>query len=134
MKQRPKFSWRDLRALLRDLSALVATPDGRQLISEQLTASVRRSKMGSVMLDRVCLMYDYFRDPNEPWKPKALIGAALLYLIIPNDLIPDWFAFVGFADDFAAIAFVFNQTRDVLMNYEERRQLRGLDLQEGEPA
>jgi len=130
MKRRPKFSWRELRALLRDLGALVATPDGRQMIAEQLEASIRRSKLGGVMLDRVRLMYDYFRDPDEPWKPKVLIGAALLYLVIPSDLIPDWFALVGFADDFAAIAFVFSQTRDVLTNYEERRQRRTPAAQE----
>jgi len=124
MKRRPTFSWRDLRCMLRDLSALVATPDGRQLIAEGLEAAIRRSKLGGVMLDKVRLMYDYFRDPDEPWKPKVLIGAALLYLIIPSDVIPDWFAVVGFADDFAAIAFVFNQTRDVLTNYDERRQRR----------
>jgi len=124
MKRRPKFSWRDLSAMLRDLTRLVATPDGRQLIGEQLEAAVRRSQMGGVMLDRVRLMYDYFRDPAESWKPKAMIGAALLYLIIPSDLIPDWFALVGFADDFAAIAYVYHQTRDVLTNYEERRQQR----------
>lgn len=118
--------------MLRDLGGLVGTPDGRQLIAEGLEASIRRSKMGSIMLDRVRLMYDYFRDPREPWKPKALIGAGLLYLVIPNDLIPDWFALVGFADDFAAIAFVYHQTRDVLANYAERRQQRLLDLQEGE--
>lgn len=110
--------------MLRDLTRLVATPDGRQLIGEQLEAAVRRSQMGGVMLDRVRLMYDYFRDPAESWKPKAMIGAALLYLIIPSDLIPDWFALVGFADDFAAIAYVYHQTRDVLTNYEERRQQR----------
>jgi len=133
MKRRPKFSWHDLLAMLRDLSALVATPDGRQLIGEKLESSVRRSKMGNVMLDRVRLMYDYFRDPAEPWKPKALIGAALLYLIIPSDLIPDWFALVGFADDFAAIAYVYHQTRDVLANYEARRQQR-MPVQEGEAA
>ena len=120
--------------MLRDLSALVATPDGRQLIAEGLEAAIRRSKLGGVMLDKVRLMYAYFRDPGEPWKPKIMIGAALLYLIIPSDVIPDWFGLIGFADDFAAIAFVFNQTRDVLTNYEERRQRRTLDLQGGEPA
>lgn len=120
--------------MLRDLSALVATPDGRQLIAEQLEAAVRRSKAGGVMLDKIRLMFDYFRDPAEPWKPKIMIGAALLYLVVPNDVIHDWIALVGFTDDFAAIAYVFNQTRDVLMHYDERRQRRLLNLQEGEAA
>lgn len=80
--------------------------------------------MGGVVLDKVQLMHAYLCDPAEPVKPKLLIGAALLYLVIPTDLIPDWFAFIGFADDMAALLYVWNQTRDVLLNYEERRQLR----------
>ncbi|MHB0939983.1 MAG: YkvA family protein [Armatimonadota bacterium] len=124
MRRRPTFSWHELRTMLRDLSALVATPEGRQVIAEQLEAAVRRSKAGGVMLDKIRLMYDYFRDPAEPWRPKIMIGAALLYLIVPSDVIPDWFGLIGFADDFAAIAYVFNQTRDVLTSYDERRQRR----------
>ena len=124
MKHRAQFSLHDLRALLAGLASLVATPDGRQLIVDNLEARIRQSGMGSVLLDRVQLMYAYYRDPAEPLKPKLLIGAALAYLIIPNDLIPDWIALVGFTDDFAAIAFVWHQTRDILMNYDERRRQR----------
>jgi uncharacterized membrane protein YkvA (DUF1232 family) len=129
MKQ--QFSWRDLRTMLGNLTALVSTPEGRQVIADQLETRIRQSKMGGVMLDRVRLMYEFYRDPAEPFKPKLLIGAALLYLIIPNDLIPDWFGLIGFADDFAAIAFIWNQTRDVLTNYDERRRQRQ-QLQTGE--
>ena len=110
--------------MLADLATLVASTDGRQMIAERLEARIRQSKMGGMMLDRVRLMYEFYRDADEPIKPKLLIGAALLYLVIPNDLIPDWFALVGFADDFAAIAYVYSQVRDVLANYDERRQQR----------
>jgi uncharacterized membrane protein YkvA (DUF1232 family) len=131
MAERARFSMNDLGKMLGNLAALAASPDGRQMVAERLQAKIRQSKMAALMLDKVQLMYDYYRDPSEPVKPKVLIGAALLYLVIPSDLIPDWFALVGFADDFAAIAYVFNQTRDVLTNYEERRRQRQIQGQEG---
>lgn len=110
--------------MLDDLRALVSSAEGRRLIAERLEHSIRRSQMGRTLLDRVHLMHDYLRDPAEPIGPKLLIGAALLYLVIPSDLIPDWIALIGFADDFAAISYVWHQTRDVLHNYDMRRQQR----------
>ncbi|HEX2950278.1 MAG TPA: YkvA family protein [Armatimonadota bacterium] len=118
------FSSRDLLQMLKNLGGLAASPIGRKMLADQLAASIRKSKIAGAMLDKVQLMYDYFRDPAEAVKPKLLIGAALLYLVIPTDLIPDWFGLVGFADDFAALAYVWNQTKDVLLNYEERRRQR----------
>lgn len=39
----------------------------------------------------------------------GLIIACLAYLILPTDLIPDFIIAVGFTDDAAAFALVFNQ-------------------------
>jgi uncharacterized membrane protein YkvA (DUF1232 family) len=94
------------------------------LLAERLEGWVRRQKVAGDALDKVQVMYRYFRDPGEPLKPKLLIGAALLYLIIPNDLVPDWLAVVGLSDDFAAITIIWKQLYDVLTKYEERRLSR----------
>lgn len=124
MTQQPTFTWRALLAMLRNLSELMLSPDGRQIIAEGLSRTIRRSKMGGVLLDKVRLMADYVRDPAEPLRPKLMIGAALLYLVIPSDLIPDWIGLVGFADDFAAISYVWTQSREILMHYDDRRRRR----------
>lgn len=43
------------------------------------------------------------RDPEVPWKTKALILAALAYFVLPTDFIPDWIPGLGFGDDAAVI-------------------------------
>ncbi|HEY3377131.1 MAG TPA: DUF1232 domain-containing protein [Armatimonadota bacterium] len=107
-----------------EFGELARSADGRRVLRNDLAQAIGRSKINGLLLYKVRLMYDYFRDPAEPMKPKILIGGALLYLVVPNDLIPDWIPLIGFADDFAAIAFAWKQTSDVLLNYEARRQQR----------
>lgn len=44
------------------------------------------------------------RDPATPWRTKAILLAALAYFVVPTDVLPDWFAGIGFTDDAAVIA------------------------------
>ena len=44
------------------------------------------------------------RDRQTPTRTKALLMAALAYFVIPTDMLPDWFAGLGFTDDAAVIA------------------------------
>jgi uncharacterized membrane protein YkvA (DUF1232 family) len=118
------FSLRVLARRLGELGAEAMSPAGRQRIAEGLARAVRRLPAGEVLLARLRTMYDYFRDPEEPVQPKLLIGAALLYLIIPNDLIPDWIPALGLMDDLAAIGYVWHGLQDIFTAYEKRRTMR----------
>jgi uncharacterized membrane protein YkvA (DUF1232 family) len=44
------------------------------------------------------------RDPKTPIATKAMLMAALAYFVLPTDVVPDWFAGIGFTDDAAVIA------------------------------
>jgi len=44
------------------------------------------------------------RDSQTPTRTKALFMAALAYFVLPTDMLPDWFAGLGFTDDAAVIA------------------------------
>ena len=44
------------------------------------------------------------RDRETPASTKALLMAALAYFVVPTDMLPDWFAGLGFTDDAAVIA------------------------------
>ncbi len=52
-------------------------------------------------------------NPKTDWKPKAVLVVALLYLISPLDLIPDYFPLIGWLDDIGLLSFaawlVFHQ-------------------------
>jgi uncharacterized membrane protein YkvA (DUF1232 family) len=45
-----------------------------------------------------------FRDPATPGKLKVLAVLMLMYLISPIDLVPDFLAVFGWADDVAVLA------------------------------
>jgi uncharacterized membrane protein YkvA (DUF1232 family) len=43
---------------------------------------------------------------DTPWKVKAILAAAILYLLSPFDLVPDWIMGFGFLDDLTVISFL----------------------------
>jgi len=43
------------------------------------------------------------RDPRVPLASKAIFAATVIYIVSPIDIIPDWFPFVGQADDVLAL-------------------------------
>ncbi len=59
-------------------------------------------------------------DPRVPKTEKALVGAALVYAVIPLDLIPDMIPFVGQIDDVYLIAVTLIR----LMDRTDARVLR----------
>ena len=48
------------------------------------------------------------RDPRTPIGLKALLGAALAYVVVPVDLIPDVIPIIGQADDLTVLLLVLD--------------------------
>lgn len=53
------------------------------------------------MLERVRTIYDMLRDRDYriSLRTKALVGAALLYFVLPTDIVPDFIPGIGYIDD-----------------------------------
>ncbi|MCM4154901.1 hypothetical protein DHD80_02685 [Gramella sp. AN32] len=66
------------------------------------------------------LLRDYangtYRD--VPWNIIASVGASLLYVLSPIDLIPDFIPVLGYLDDAAVIAFCLNLIEKDLAAYK----------------
>ncbi len=43
---------------------------------------------------------------DTPWLAKLVVAGALLYLLSPIDLIPDWLLGFGIIDDFAVVSLL----------------------------
>lgn len=61
----------------------------------------------------IALAYALVRDPRAPLSSKLLIAAAVLYVVMPFDLVPD-IPFIGWLDD-GLIAYVLLQLSTKLL-------------------
>ena len=70
-------------------------------------------KLGRVATRQLLILYYVLTDGDLPSGRKALVYAALAYVLIPGDLIPRRvFHLLGLTDDALAIAYVIRQVRD----------------------
>ena len=50
-------------------------------------------------------------DPQTPTRARGVLLAALGYFVMPVDIIPDFFAVIGFSDDVAVLTLAFSMIR-----------------------
>lgn len=53
--------------------------------------------------------WGYFKDPSVPNETKMVLGAALLYFIVPIDVIPDATIIFGYLDDMAVLSYALTK-------------------------
>lgn len=64
-----------------------------------------KSLIGRVPFSKDAIaMYFCMKDSKTPAYAKGVIAAALAYLLLPNDAIPEWVAGLGFTDDAVVMA------------------------------
>ena len=79
------------------------------------------------------VIWGLVRDPRTPLHLKALLGAALVYLVVPLDLIPDAIPILGQADDLTVLMlvldlFIANAPAEVRKDHMERARNGTADL------
>jgi uncharacterized membrane protein YkvA (DUF1232 family) len=65
------------------------------------------------------LIRAYYRREyrNVPTQSLVMIVGAIIYILNPFDLIPDWIVGLGFADDAVVLAFAVRRTRETLDDF-----------------
>lgn len=79
------------------------------------------------------VIWGMLRDPRTPVPLKGLLGAALLYLAVPIDLVPDVIPILGQADDLTVLMlvldlFIANAPADVRAEHVARARNGTADL------
>lgn len=100
---------------------------------EEKVQDIKRSGVGEqvlVALQRGELFYrmlqDWWADNfSLPWRTVAAVTVALLYLINPFDLVPDFFVGIGLTDDAAMISLCWYLVEMDLRRYLSYAQLDG---------
>lgn len=75
---------------------------------EKKLSFMNRGRIAEIW-DKVLFLWDKCRSPEVPLKLKITIIGALLYLILPADVLPDYIPGIGLIDDFSIIMFVFGE-------------------------
>ena len=60
----------------------------------------------SSLLAKVVSYGRLFLHPDTPWTVKGILLLAMLYLLSPFDLIPDWIIGLGLLDDLAIVSLL----------------------------
>jgi uncharacterized membrane protein YkvA (DUF1232 family) len=75
-----------------------------------LVAAGRRADAAALarfVPDCVVLVRRLVGDPRVPWRSRLALGALLLYLVSPIDLVPDFVPVAGQLDDAVLVVLVF---------------------------
>lgn len=78
---------------------------GRRRVLEEFSAWVSSVKNVNLVA-KAKVLWNYLHDGRVPIANKALIVAALLYCIVPVDLVPDYAPAAGLLDDLAVVLSV----------------------------
>ena len=75
---------------------------GKKRIEDDLAETLRRVKIR--FESDIRTLYRFMMDPKAPTAAKGVAIGALLYFVLPIDVIPDFIPVIGYADDAAVIA------------------------------
>lgn len=105
--------------LLGSFRRQAASSQGQRKILDEFNHKVERVGGIQQVIAQLKTLFAYFRHPETSRTKKALAGAALLYFIVPADVLPDFIPVLGYVDDVAAVAFVWNQLSKELQQFQE---------------
>jgi uncharacterized membrane protein YkvA (DUF1232 family) len=92
--------------------------------TERPRTGAKRTVMDTIrqLPNYISLLYGLLRDPRVAKLDKLLVGGAILYILTPVDLIPDFIPFMGEVDDVFLLVtalqrLIVNAGRRVVMDY-----------------
>ena len=83
---------------------------GRKILGDKLPEATKQYKEYIFILpDIVSLSYRLLKDKRVPIKTKLMMSAAIAYIVIPTDIIPNKIPFIGAIDDIGVAFFTLNK-------------------------
>lgn len=111
-------------AMLYRLKERAMTEEGKKQILDNFNEKIRRVGGIEQLIYKLKLMYSYFQSPDVPAAKKGLVGAALLYFLLPTDVLFDGIPIIGYMDDFTAVMWVWRFLSKELEEFEQKIQTK----------
>ncbi len=105
------------------LTQIAGSDKGKDRIHKDIEKKLGIAKGARALLDKIKLLYQYYKDPATSKSKKVIIGAGLLYFIIPTDVINDFIPILGYVDDGVAIAYVWSLVERELSIYQQNHEM-----------
>lgn len=86
--------------------SLRAFAERERNVRRDFWAKLKRFAARVPFVDDIVAAYYCALDPATPLRVRGMLLAALAYFILPTDVIPDFIAGLGFADDLALLTAV----------------------------
>ncbi|MDF2841176.1 MAG: hypothetical protein K0Q99_1948 [Clostridia bacterium] len=67
--------------------------------------------------------FQYIKDKEVPFFKKGLILVSFLYFVLPTDIVPDFILGLGWLDDAAVAAFIWNAVRSEIGDYVNKSKI-----------
>lgn len=99
-----------------------------QVVHKERTVRDKCEKIGDLAGDSL-LVFQMIKDfcagrYQVPLSSLLFLGAALSYLILPIDAIPDFIPVLGYLDDIGVLAYAFKCCSKEISQYREWKNLR----------
>ena len=83
---------------------------GRKILGDKLPEGTKKySDYIFILPDIISLIYRLIKDKRVPIKTKLMMSAAIAYIVIPTDVIPNKIPFIGAIDDIGVAFFALNK-------------------------
>ncbi len=97
----PSFPWRDFAALGRRIAA------DEESLRRSFWRKIKREAASIPFLEEVLTAHYCAFDRNTPLYVKVVLVGAMIYFVVPDDVIPDSLSLIGLADDAAVLTLAF---------------------------
>jgi len=103
-----KFFEKNIIQELLKYEKVVQTKEGHEVILSGFADKLKKLESTGPYINQLKQLYQRFRLKRGTVSEITIIGSALLYFIMPIDLIPDYIFPIGYLDDAVAVKFVIS--------------------------